>query len=115
MCVTNQSTFLLILRLPVGHQQDDLRAPPREAAEQQVPLQGDPSQHQGVSQADAETQGLRDLHKIGSAHGKSQVQRNSANAAGQLQEHGQFCQQVGDADHTPRAEHQDKVMDPICT
>ena len=99
----------------MGHQQDDLRAPPREAAEQQVPLQGDPSQHQGVSQADAETQGLRDLHKIGSALGKSQVQRNSANAAGQLQEHGQFCQQVGDADHTPRAEHQDKVMDPICT
>ena len=109
MCVT----FLIILRLSVGHQQDDLRAPLGEAAEQQVPLQGGPSQHKGVSQADAETQGLRDLHKSGSTQGKSQVQRNSANAAGQLQE--QFCQQVGDAVHTPRAEHQDKVMDPICT
>ena len=40
MCVTNQSTFLFILRLPVGHQQDDLRAPPGEAAEQQVPWPG---------------------------------------------------------------------------
>ena len=61
MCVT----FLIILRLSAGHQQDDLRAPLGETAEQQVPLQGDPSQHQGVSQADAETQGLLDLHKIG--------------------------------------------------
>ena len=97
----------------MGHQQDDLRAPLGEAAEQQVPLQGGPSQHKGVSQADAATQGLRDLHKSGSAQGKSKVQRNSANAAGQLQE--QFCQQGGDAAHTPRAELQDKVMDPICT
>ena len=41
MCVT----FLIILRLSVGHQQDDLRAPLGEAAEQQVPLQGGPSQN----------------------------------------------------------------------
>ena len=102
MCVTNQSTFLIILRLPVVHQQDDLRAPPREAAEQQVPWQGGPSQHEGVSQADAEIQGLRDLYKSGSTQGKSQVQRISVNAAGQLQE--QFCQQGGEAVHTPRAE-----------
>ena len=109
MCVT----LLIILRLSVGHQHDDSRAPPGKVAEQQVPLQGGPSQHKGVSQADAETQGLRDLHKSGSTQGKSQVQRNSVNAAGQLQE--QFYHQGGDAVHTPRVKFQDRVMDPICT
>ena len=40
MRVITKSTFLLP-RLLVGYQQDDLRAPPGEATEHQVPLQGD--------------------------------------------------------------------------
>ena len=85
MSITTKSTFLLP-RLLVGYQQDDLRANPGQASEHQVPMQGDPNQHQAVREVAAEADGLRDIHETGSTHGKSQVQRISVNVARQLQE-----------------------------
>ena len=84
MSVTTKST-LLLLRIFVEHQQDDLPAATGEATEHQVTVQGDLGQALDNGEVAAETDGLRDLHQTSSADVQSQIQGDSENGPRPLQ------------------------------
>ena len=97
MYPTTQSTFL-VLRLPLGHSQDDMPATRREAGEHQGAVQGHLNQPPGDGHEHPGTHGMCHLLQTRSFFDKSEVKGHPGDGVEALQEDDSLHQEAGRLD-----------------